>query len=343
MKNTYFKNTIKEKILAAPLKEEICHASTIVVLENKNLLAAWFQGSAEGAPDVKIWGARRRGTQWEPPVLLAEQEGIPCWNPVLYTKMDGSLVLFYKVGKKIADWQTLYKTSMDEGKSWSPAKELVTDDFGGRGPVRNKILRLDNGRILAPASLENGPWRSCADISDNEGSDWKKSEEVMIRLAEVQKLNEDFKSIPVSEQSFKGRGVIQPTFWESKGMVHMLMRSTEGQIYHSISENEGENWSVAQPLGVPNNNSGIDTTKAPDGNVYLVCNPVGESWGERTPVCLLCSEDDGNTWKQILILDEGEGEFSYPAILCKENTLYITYTWKRENIAFWEVELIYDL
>ena len=343
MKDTLFHDIEKEMILASPLKGEICHASTILALDNGELLCAWFQGSIEGAQDVKIWGARRSGTRWEVPILLADHQGIPCWNPVLFMRRDGSVILFYKLGDEIASWQTMYKISTDQGHSWSPSKELVANDHGGRGAVRNKVLRLENGRILAPASLENGPWRSFADISDDEGRTWTKSEEVTIQLPEEQRVNEDFKSIPVSEQSFKGRGVIQPTFWESEGVVHMLMRSTEGQIYHSISENQGENWSTALPMGVPNNNSGIDVTKAPEGRLYLVCNPVGESWGKRSPICLLCSEDDGSTWKQVLVLDEGEGEFSYPAIICKDNKLYITYTWKRENIAFWKLELKYNL
>ena len=339
MKDTLFKQIVNEKILVIPLKEEICHASTVLALENGDLQCAWFQGSTEGAPDVKIWGARRSGTSWGTPTILAGHEGIPCWNPVLFMREDGSLVLYYKTGDEIASWQTMYKISKDGGNSWSPSKELVINDHGGRGPVRNKILRLENGRILAPASLEEGLWRSFADISDDDGITWNKSEEVIIQLPEEQKLNEDFKSIPVSEQSFQGRGVIQPTFWESKGLIHMLMRSTEGRIYHSVSKNQGKNWNTAMPTGVPNNNSGIDAAKASDGRVYLVCNPVGESWGKRTPICLFCSEDDGDTWNQVLILDEGEGEFSYPAIICKDNDIYITYTWKRVNIAFWKLEL----
>lgn len=338
MKSTLFEAN-KSFVFKDSLKNEICHASTLALLPNGDLFCAWFQGSTEGAPDVKIYGTIRRDGLWESPVVLAGHNGVPCWNPVLYVRQNGELVLYYKVGEEIALWQTMCKISQDNGSSWSETKELVPGDAGGRGPVRNKILKLKSGRLLAPASLENGSWRAFADISDDDGITWRKSEEVTISLPEDQKVNRNFTKIPVSEQSFKGRGVIQPTFWESGEAVHMLMRSTEGQIYHSISKNEGECWSEALPTGIPNNNSGIDTVKSFSGNVYLVCNPVGESWGKRTPICLLCSEGGGNNWEQVMLLDKGAGEFSYPAILCEGNTLYITYTWKRESIAFWEIKI----
>ena len=50
--------------------------------------------------------------------------------------------------------------STDNGVTWSGPQELVPGDVsGGRGPVRNKPLRLASGRILAGASTEHGIWK----------------------------------------------------------------------------------------------------------------------------------------------------------------------------------------
>jgi len=91
--------------------------------------------------------------------------------------------------------------------------------------------------------------------------------------------------IPVTDQSFKGKGVIQPTLWESEpGKVHMLLRSTESKIYRSDSSDGGKTWCTAYPTELPNNNSGIDLTRLQNGNLVLAYNPVEKDWGARTPL-----------------------------------------------------------
>lgn len=53
-----------------------CHASTIVALKNGDLLAAWFGGAHERAPDVAIYTARMHNGAWSKPVEVArETEG----------------------------------------------------------------------------------------------------------------------------------------------------------------------------------------------------------------------------------------------------------------------------
>ena len=83
------------------------------------------------------------------------------------------------------------------------------------------------------------------DRSDDDGKTWNKSQEVEISQLEYKSgertVGKDDSSIPVSEQSFYGRGVIQPTLWESiPDQVHMLLRSTEGMIYRSDSKDGGD-------------------------------------------------------------------------------------------------------
>lgn len=335
-----FKHIAKEYICGNPAPFQSCHASSIAFLRDGSLFSAWFAGSKEGADDVNIWGARRQGEAWSRPQIIAQQENLPHWNPVLFVRPDGAVLLFYKVGREISSWQTRVMISHDNCESWSQPQELVAGDKGGRGPVRNKVIALASGRWLAPASLENGEWRCFADRSDDCGATWQKSNEIFADLQSAKSINPNYKEIPVSEQSYSGRGVIQPTLWESEpGKIHMLMRSSEGCIFRSDSNDNGTSWCKGYATALPNNNSGIDLVRIPDGRLFLVSNPVGVNWGPRYPITLSCSCDDGATWQTILTLDEEPGEYSYPAVIYSEGSIYITYTHKRENIAFWKLDL----
>lgn len=327
---------MKKELIINHLEQNFCHASTLVKLKNGGLLCCWFSGNHEGEADVAIYGAHYfANSGWSAPMQLAN--GVESnWNPVLFYRQDGTLLLFYKEGQQIASWRTFVRESTDDGQSWSEPRELVAGDTsGGRGPVRNKPIRLTSGRIVAGGSTEHGLWQAFADLSDDDGRTWRKSSPVVIKDLHYQQGERTAESdIAVSAQSFYGRGVIQPSLWQSEdGAVHMLLRSSEGFIYRADSEDEGETWSEAYPITMPNNNSGLDLVRLAAGKLLLVCNPVAANWGMRSPLSLFASEDDGYTWCKLCDLETGKGEFSYPAIIAAGEEVYVSYTYDRKNIA----------
>ena len=167
------KDSKKEFIFEEDREFQSAHASTLVALENGDVLAAWFGGSWEKGNDVEIWMSRRTEKGWQKPFMVAESWSIPLWNPVLFRRPDGRILLYYKEGKTISQWKTLVKYSDDDGISFSEAKELVNDDIGGRGPVKNKPIQLTNGNILA--SVEGDLWDCFVDISKDSGETWTAS------------------------------------------------------------------------------------------------------------------------------------------------------------------------
>ena len=191
-------------------------------------------------------------------------------------------------------------------------------------------------------------WKAFTDISEDGGKTFVRSNWIEILETEIRErttLKYESKShyesdIPVSDQSFHGRGVIQPTLWaDDENHIHMLLRSTEGKIYRSDSADGGYHWSPAVPTDIPNNNSGIDITKLSDGRLILVHNPVEKNWGARSPLSISVSEDNGKTFERLYDLEKGPGEFSYPAIVSQQNEIYVTYTYDRKNIAFCHIKL----
>lgn len=308
-----------------------CHASTLCYTDD-DILAAWFAGTHEGNADVAIYVSKRENSKWEVPRKVAKVNNQPHWNPVLFNSGNGILYLYFKTGKTIPGWITWVTCSSDQGETWSEPRELVEGDCsGGRGPVKNKPIVLSNGDWISPSSVETlEEWKVFCDLSVDEGKNWKKSN-----------------FITFEDKKLKGKGVIQPTLWESDpGKVHMFMRSTCGKICRSDSVDNGKTWTQAKETSLPNNNSGIDLTKLDNSNLVLIYNPTSDNH-KRTPLTLSLSVDNGNNWDKLydvenenvkvghLIRQDG-GEFSYPSIISKGNTVSAVYTRNRKQIAFME-------
>ena len=319
---------IKEFIIRTPKPFKECHASTIVELGNGDFIVAWFGGCREGGNDVAIWGSRRTDGIWSETKLFAKVNNQPHWNPVFFKGSGRELFLYFKVGKDCSYWQTWVMSSIDDGENWSPPKKLIPGNIGGRGPVKNKCIELSDGTWLAPASCEIDWWQAFIDSSDDKGKTWNRNDFVPMDkgIIGINKLGEE---MPLQ--------VIQPSLWESSpGNVHMLLRSNSGKICRSDSCNNGKTWSKIYKTSLPNNNSGIDLTKLSDGKLLLAFNPVSKNWGNRWPITLTLSRDNGESWDTMLDIETEPGrEYSYPAVIAtSDDGVAITYTWGRENIAF---------
>jgi predicted neuraminidase len=288
-----------------------CHASTLLETTD-GILAAWFGGTYERHPDVSIYTSVLKNGTWSTPVLVAdgvENEVFrnPTWNPVLHRMQDGKIALFYKEGPNPREWWGLYKVSEDEGKTWSKEVQIPP---GFLGPVRNKSVVLPNGQLLHPSSFEvNNVWTSHVELTDPELKKWEKVE-----------LEGPFSAI-------------QPTvLFHPGGKIQMLTRTKEGVIASAWSSDNGKSWSKLESTGLVHNNSGIDAVTLSNGYHLLVCNPISKG---RNKLSLMGS-NDGKTWEELLILeDEKEGEFSYPAIIqASDGTVHISYTHHRKKVKY---------
>ena len=300
-----------------------CHASTLIALDDGNFLVAWFGGTKEKNPDVGIWMSKGKPGHWSAPLQVMKIRQDAHWNPVLFKDTNGTIFLYFKVGKEIPFWETWVTRSTDGGLSWSNPVELIEGDKGGRGPVRNKPIILSDGSWLAGASHEEGAWNVFVDRSEDNGLTWTATP-----------------YLTLDRSQFTGRGVIQPTLWESApGKVHLLVRSTDGKIYRSDSDDYGKTWRALYATGMPNNNSGIDLVKLADGTLVLAYNPVSGNWASRASLNIAVSYDNGITWPKTISLenDNGNAEYSYPAIITYKDRIFLTYTWKRQRIAFREL------
>ncbi len=327
--------SLSAQIAMEPTKEAIfvpgtapfaaSHASTVAELNNGDLLSAWFGGTAEGNPDVAIWGATRTRAGWSAPVELAREPDVPCWNPVLFHTRDGKLWLYYKFGPSPQTWAGARKWSTDEGKTWNPAEHMPA---GLLGPIRAKPLILPNGTIVSGTSIESyRSWAAWIERSTDGGKTWAKIGPIVPPMdKDKQALGDAHASIPSQV------GIIQPSV-VSLGKKHLRLyaRSTAdiGRVVAADSYDAGVAWTQARPLEVPNPNSGIDAVSLRDGRVVLIYNNATSG---RTPLNLAVSSD-GEHFKMFYTLEDLPGEYSYPAMIqTASGDLEITYTWNRKTI-----------
>ena len=294
-----------------------CHASTLVQTD-RGILASWFGGTHERHEDVSIYTSLYADGKWSTPVKVAdgvENEDLryPTWNPVLFKKDDGTVILYYKVGPTPRDWWGVYKTSSDEGKTWS---EEIKIPNGLLGPIKNKPVKLPDGTIFSPSSFETADkWTIHAETSNQNLADWKK--------------------IPIDNGEFNA---IQPTvLFHPNGKLQMLCRTQEGKIGVTWSEDQGKTWTPVEASNLVNNNSGIDGLTLSSGYHLLVCNPIKKG---RNKLVLLGSED-GVNWEELTVLeDEKKGEFSYPAIIqAADGSVHISYTYNRVKVKHVTLEI----
>jgi len=294
-----------------------CHASTLVELDNGDILAAWFGGKEEGDKSVEIWLARRSNGTWSKPMVMTHYPDQPTWNPVLFRDNTNKIWLFFKVGPSPREWTGAYRTSTDNGKTWS---EVTLLPAGLLGPIKNKPIQLQNSDIVCGTSVEAYKvWTCWTNISSDGGVTWRIGGPILI--------------------PGHPRGVIQPTLWEyAPNKLRMLMRTKGiGYIAESFSDDGGMTWTPASiRKDLPHPGSGIDAVCMQDGTIALVYNHTQHG---RTPLNIAFSTNNGDTFGTPYVLEDIPGEFSYPAIIqAKDGKLHITYTWRREKIKYMVID-----
>lgn len=323
---------LQAEFIHEPTTYPQCHAATLAETTSGVLLAAWFGGTRESAPDVCIWGKRFSNGRWSAETQLADgvqSDGVrfPCWNPVLFQSKHGPLFLFYKVGPSPESWWGMVKTSDDEGLTWSAPRRLPD---GILGPIKNKPIELTDGTLLCGSSTEDktAGWRVHVERTSDLGRTWQAT-----------------KPIPTEGPL----NAIQPTILRRSGdTLQMLCRTKEHVIATTISTDQGKTWSPLKPCGLFAPNSGIDGVTLQDGRQLVIYNhrdsaglsversgakPV-ENWRARWPLNVALSKD-GDNWQMVLTLEDEPRKdgYAYPSVIqTRDGLVQIVYTWDRVKI-----------
>lgn len=153
------------------------------------------------------------------------------------------------------------------------------------------------------------------------------------KFARLVRLSPDGKVL--STNRITAPSAIQPCVVAvSENEALAVMRNPEkGPIPAAQTQNVGESWRSLPPLPIFNPDSSVALLRQSDGRFLLVGNPKEG----RGTLNLWVSE--GGPFEKWVLIQELENEpgceFSYPTLIQgKDGTVHLSYTWKRERVAY---------
>lgn len=316
-----------------PPNTPAAHASSLLAMPATHpsaLMAFWFAGTVESAPDVQIAASQfdRATQQWSEARfvvnrhVMGQQLGFGVrriGNPVAWLDGRGKVHLLV-VATGLGGWaaaRIVHMRQNNEGTDFSvlsfevvrvlPLSWLWNTSF----LVRTAPLALADGGMVLPVHFELGIKYPVALRFDAEG---------------------EFKGMT---RISRRKHLLQPTLLmssASRWLALMRDQRPEGRVAVAQTVDGGQTWTDLPDLALHNPDSSIAGLALASGHMFLAHN---SSLHSRLALDLSRSVD-GQTWSlaQALVHGSGSDEFSYPAMAWADDSLWVSYTDKRQRIAW---------
>lgn len=316
-----------------PANTPAAHASSLLAMppgDPSILMAFWFAGSRESAPDVQIAASHfdRSSQQWSAARFVVNRHDAGAelgfglrrlGNPVAWRDAQGRIHLFV-VATGLGGWaagRILHLKQANDGHDFSqlafrPMRVLPLSWLWDTSHlVRAMPLPLADGGMILPAYFELGKKYPVALRFDAAGEF-----RGMVRM------------------SRRGH-LLQPTLLmrsETDWLALMRDNSPRGQLAAAQTSDGGQHWEDLPDLALINPDASVAGLAIQPGALFLAHNPLPHS---RTVLDLSVSQD-GMQWTQLLTLERGDekSEYSYPSMTWADNSLWVSYTDQRRAIAW---------
>jgi hypothetical protein len=296
--------------------------SDVVELRDGRLLLGWTEfyggsGADDGAARLVGRVSADGGRTWgEPRPLVDNDGGCNVMEVNFLQRQCGDLALFHcrkdaeVGGGGTPDCRVVMRVSRDEGATFGPPRELT----GAQRYVETasgRSLRLTGGRILVECDAEGEAF--CL-LSDDDGATWREGGHVH----------------PA------GGGCWEPAAVERRdGRVLMLLRTTLGGQFRTLSADGGETWTEPEPSPLVGSGSPVSLERIPaSGDLLAVWNHDVAGPRPRNPLTAAVSRDDGRSWGRFRDVVTGPDDaFAYPAVTLVGDTALLTYFNYRDGLS----------
>jgi sialidase-1 len=277
---------------------------TVLELKDGSLFLVWAEfdlgtGDSDFFPARLVSRVSRNGGRtWDDYRVVVENRpgDTNVYSANLLRRGDGAILLVFmrchnmakRDGRAYPPSTGFAWISTDEAKTFRPLSVLASERFLQTASAC--IRKLSSGRIVLPVNYEagaknglNNHWEAGALYSDDDGATWQES---------------------VNRIDGPKRGVMEPHVAEVRdGRLLMMMRTQMGTVYQAESKDGGKSWSQGVPSPVQAPESCPDLIQVPrTGDLLLINTGVkfdpkwASHYGQRTPLSVRFSKDDGKTW-----------------------------------------------
>ena len=269
--------------------------------------------------------SRDQGKTWSrEDQLIVDKEGdMNVMSGVILLRLkNGNIALFYARKNSLDDCIPQIRISKNEGKDWSEPNSCIKDREGYFVLNNDRVLQLENGRLLMPVSLHktsNSEWSHKGELrccySDDQGKSWHSGDMV------------PSPGLTITQEP----GVVEL----KSGKIMMIIRASGGRQYHSISEDQGLSWSYAKPTDIASPISPAWLERLPSTAIFYWSGIIMEKQvrdihkAKRSPFYVGNTQDDGKSWQHqqkhrnrfrghvLLYRDSGYRRFCFAGISIK--------------------------
>ena len=313
-----------------PPGDPSAHAADLLVMPEGHpwsLMAFWFSGSREAAPDVQIASAHlvRGSDSWSPARYAVGRQDLGfgttrLGNPVSWVDNQGRVHLFV-VATGLGGWAAARIVHLRQRDAQSIAQPHGFEVqqvlplswlWNYSHLIRSTPLHLSDAGIVLPAYFEMGhPSFPVALRFDADGR-----MRSITRMAQSQQMMQAA-LLPLSE-----------THW----LALLRDGSPQRRVRVSQTGNAGAHWQDAPNLDLPNPDSSVVTLRLPDGTMLLAHNNTSEG----RHILDLSASVDGRQWQHMTTVAQGGPgtEYSYPSLEWADQQVWLSYTDQRRQIAW---------
>lgn len=289
------------------------------------LWAAWVAGGDSPKAFFVLATSDDDGETWSKPRLVVDShsKNLPMDRSVLvgnlWTDPLGRLWLIFDQSMDMFDgragvWAAICENPDADEPKWSQPRRIW------HGVTLNKPTVLKSGEWMLPISLDQrngfGPFRDCfreldplrganVFVSTDQGKTWE-------RRGAARFPNPDWHEHMIVERK--------------DGSLWMLARTAKG-IMQTTSTDGGRTWAEpTEPANIRHPVARFHVRRLQSGRILLVKHGDRiDSHEGRVQLSAWLSEDEGETWKGGLVIDERKG-ISYPdGFQAPDGTIYISY------------------